>query len=145
MKYWLAAGTHANSQVAINKKIWGVQKKFVKSLKRVEIGDILIIFSRQEKGVPSAITAIFEIISLPYIDDRQIFKSHSIYFTEIYPLRIKLKSMNIFNKPIEFKSMVPFLNFISNKKYWSCHFRGRAITEIPEHDYQKIVEMNSLY
>jgi predicted RNA-binding protein len=143
MKYWLATGTHFNSNVAIKKKIWGAQKMFASSIKKVNIGDILIIFARRENDRPAAITCTFEITSTLYVDNEPIFKSHSPLFTEIYPIRIKLKLIRVFANPVDIKSMVPYLDIFSNKKYWSCHLSGRAISEISKKDFQKINEMNS--
>lgn len=39
---------------------------------------------------------------------------------------------------LDFKSLIPKLNFITNKKRWSGHLMGKAMREIPEEDYRLI-------
>lgn len=58
---------------------------------------------------------------------------------ESFPLRIRLKPVKIFDKPVEFKFLIPKLKFITNKKKWSGHLMGKAMREIPEEDYRLIV------
>jgi len=45
-----------------------------------------------------------------------------------------------FDKPIEFKPLIPKLRFITNKKRWSGHLMGKAMREIPEEDFKLIFE-----
>ena len=58
---------------------------------------------------------------------------------ETFPLRIRLKPAKIFDKPAEFKPLIPKLKFITNRKRWSGHLMGKAMREIPEEDYRLIV------
>ncbi len=57
---------------------------------------------------------------------------------ETFPLRIKLKPVKIFDKPVKFKPLIPKLKFITNRKKWSGHLMGKAMREIPEEDYRLI-------
>ncbi len=54
---------------------------------------------------------------------------------EVFPLRINLKPLRVFDPPVVFKPLIPELKFITNKKMWSGHIRGQAMREIPEEDY----------
>lgn len=56
----------------------------------------------------------------------------------MYPLRIKLKEVKIFENPILFKELVPEMEFIKNKKQWSGSLR-RAMAQIGEGDYNRII------
>jgi len=60
---------------------------------------------------------------------------------ETFPLRIKLKPIKIFEKPVEFKSLIPKLKFITNKRKWSGHLMGKAMRQIPKEDYDIIMSM----
>ena len=56
-------------------------------------------------------------------------------------LRIKLKPIKIFNNPIEFKPLIPKLEFITNKTNWSGHIRGKSMRPITENDYKFILTL----
>jgi predicted RNA-binding protein len=66
-------------------------------------------------------------------------KTHRVK-NEVFPLRIKLKPIKIFDKPVDFKSLIPKLKFIKNKQKWTGHIQGKAMREIPEEDYNLILE-----
>ena len=85
--------------------------------------------------IPSRITGIFEAISEPYKDSTKIFKPYGSEQT--FPYRVKLKPIIMFEKPVNFKELVPKLSFIKNKQRWSGALR-RAMVEIPEKDYNLI-------
>ncbi len=59
--------------------------------------------------------------------------------SESFPYRIKLKPLKIFAKPVNFKSLIPELKFIKNKKKWSGHLMGKAMREIPEEDFELVI------
>jgi predicted RNA-binding protein len=59
---------------------------------------------------------------------------------EVFPLRIKLKTIEVFDPPVEFKPLIPKLTFIKNKTQWSGHIRGQAMRTIPEEDYEFIMK-----
>jgi len=59
---------------------------------------------------------------------------------EVFPLRIRLKPIKIFEKPVDFKSLIPKLKFITNKQKWTGHLMGKAMRQIPEVDYDLITK-----
>ena len=83
----------------------------------------------------TSIGGIFEVVSEPYEDSKKIFKSPP-HLNETYPLRIKIKPLKL--GEVDFKSLIPKLKFITNKKKWSGHLMGKAMREIPEEDYKLI-------
>ncbi len=93
---------------------------------------------------PSRIVAVYEAASEVYRDSSRIFKSPKGMGNETFPLRIKLKLVKIFDKPVEFKPLIPKLKFITNKKRWSGHLMGKAMREIPEEDYKPILGCTTL-
>ena len=86
--------------------------------------------------------AAYEVISEAFVNRSRIFKPPANR-NETFPLRIKLKPIKIFEKPIDFKSLIPKLRFIKNKKKWTGHIQGKAMREIPEEDYKIIVGENN--
>jgi predicted RNA-binding protein len=77
----------------------------------------------------------YEVISEPFKDSKRIFKTPKNMGNESFPWRVKIKPIKIFDKPIEFKSLIPKLKFITNKKKWSGHLMGKAMKEIPKEDF----------
>lgn len=127
----------------INKSwIYGVSKNHLTSLKKVNVGDEILIFVRQEIIdriiYPSIITGLFKIESEIFESQENIFLPPTSYPNEIFPFRVKIAPLKIFKKPIEFKPLVPNINFITNKKHWACHLQGRTIISIPDDDFMYI-------
>lgn len=113
----------------------------INTIARTEPGDTLLIYVGQqvvdkETTLPPAITGCFEITSTVYEDSSRIFTAPPNLGDEIFPLRVKLQPVMIFDPPIEFKPLIPNLAFITNKKQWSGHIRGQTI---PEENYRLIM------
>ena len=89
------------------------------------------------------IVAIYEVVSKTFKDSTRIFKTPKGVENETFPWRIRIKPVKIFEKPIEFKPLIPKLKFIKNKKKWSGHLMGKAMREIPEEDYKLILSQLS--
>lgn len=144
MTRWLAISNRENSDVVIKKNVWGVPKRYINQIEKTNPGDTFLIYVGQivEKDtvLPPAITGEFEIASPVYEDNSRIFTSPPKLGDEIFHLRIKLKPIKIFKDPVEFKPLIPRLQFITNKKQWSGHIRGQAMRTIPDEDYQLIVK-----
>ncbi|TDA25101.1 MAG: hypothetical protein DSO00_09115, partial [Archaeoglobi archaeon] len=60
---------------------------------------------------------------------------------KVYPLRISLRPIAVFPKPLDFRELVPKLGFIKNKRVWAGHIRGKAMREIPERDFETVLEV----
>jgi len=141
---WLAISNRENSDVTIRKNIWGVPKRNVNQISKAQIGDSILVYVGQqiidkETTLPPTITGCFEITSKVCEDTKQIFTAPPKLGDEVFPLRIKLKTNEIFDPPVEFKPFIPKLSFIKNKKQWSGHIRGQAMRTIPEEDYDLIM------
>jgi len=143
MTYWLCITTEENWKVIKEKNIWGVPERHKNTISRVEPGDKLLIYLKQERDkdriVEPRIVAVYEAVSDVFKDSKRIFKSPPGIGNETFPLRIKLKPVKIFEKSIDFKSLIPELKFITNKKKWTGHLMGKAMREIPEEDYNLIL------
>jgi len=148
MTRWLAISNRANSDVTVKKQIWGVPKRYINAISKTKPGDTLLVYVGQQvidkdTTLPPAITVCFEITSEVFEDEKPIFTAPPKLGNEVFPLRIKVKTIEIFDPPVEFKPLIPHLAFITNKKMWSGHIRGRAMRMIPEEDFALIKNSQS--
>jgi len=144
MTRWLAISNRENSEIVIGKNIWGVPRRRINQISKATPGDTLLLYVGQQvvdkdTTLPPAITGAFEVVSEMFEDTTKIFTSPPKLGDEIFPYRIQLKPIRIFDLPVEFKPLIPRLTFITNKKQWSGHIRGQAMRTIPEEDYQLIM------
>jgi len=145
MSYWLCITTEENWNVIKQKNVWGVPERHKNTIARVKPGDKLLIYLKQERDkdriVEPRIVAVYEAVSEVFKDSSKIFKTPPGMSNEVFPLRIKLKPVRIFEKPVDFKSLIPKLKFITNKQKWTGHLMGKAMREIPEDDYELIMSV----
>ena len=144
MAYWLCITNEANWKVIREKNVWGVPKSHKNTIAKVKPGDKLVIYLKQEKVgdevKPSRIVGIYEVVSMPFKDSTRIFSSKGVKSSgEMFPWRVKIKPVKIFDKPIEFKHLIPKLKFIRNKSRWGLYFRGKAMKNISEEDFKLIL------
>jgi len=137
MTYWLCVTNEENWEVIKRNNIWGVPKARRKTLQKVEKGDKLVIYVRGVKNgteqKPPRIVAAYEVSSEPFED------AGSMFLRE-YPYRVKIRPIKIFEKPVEFRSLVPKLAFIKNKQNWNAYVRS-SMRKIPEEDFETIVSL----
>ncbi|AGK61167.1 Uncharacterized protein conserved in archaea [Archaeoglobus sulfaticallidus PM70-1] len=142
MAYWLCITNEDNWRVIKQKNIWGVPERHKNTIAKVRPGDKLLIYLKQERNKDTVkeprIVAVYEAVSEVFKDSNRIFKSPKGMGNETFPLRIKLKPIKIFDRPVEFKPLIPKLKFITNKKKWSGHLMGKAMREITEEDYKVV-------
>ncbi len=144
MAYWLCITNEANWKVIREKNVWGVPERHKNTIAKVKPGDKLLIYLKQERVDKNEvkeprIVAIYEVVSEPFKDSTRIFSSKGMRSNETFPWRVKIRPVKIFDKPIEFKPLIPKLKFITNKKKWSGHLMGKAMREIPKEDYELIM------
>ena len=143
MAYWLCITTEENWNIIKEKNVWGVPQRHKNTITKVKPGDKCLIYvmstKRYKEIIPPRIVAAYEVVSGVFEDRSRIFKSLPRK-SEIYPYRIKLKPIKIFKKPLDFKSLIPELKFIKNKRKWTGHIQGKAMREIPEEDFRLIVK-----
>jgi len=138
MKYWLCVTNQKNWEVIREKNIWGVEERHRDVISKVRPGDRLLIYvmttKKGNETLPPRIVAAYEAVSEMFIDSSRRFKG------KLYPLRIRLRPIAIFPKPLDFRELVPKLGFIKNKEKWAGHIRGKAMGEIPERDFETVLE-----
>jgi predicted RNA-binding protein len=147
MTYWLCITNEENWNVVKAKNIWGVAERHKNTIAKVKNGDKLLVYLKQEKIgdeiKESRIAGVFEAATEVFSDNTRIFKVPKGMGNETFPLRIKLKPVDIFKKPADFKPLIPQLKFITNKKKWAGHLMGKAMREIPEEDFEVISSQKS--
>ncbi len=143
MKYWLCITNEENWKVIKQKNIWGVPERHKNTIAKVKTGDKLLIYIKQGREKDTIreprILAVYEASSEVFKDSTKVFKTPKDMGNETFPLRLKIKPIRIFEEPIEFKSLIPKLKFITNKKRWSGHLMGKAMREIPKEDFDLIL------
>ncbi|MDI6720600.1 MAG: EVE domain-containing protein [Methanomicrobiales archaeon] len=143
MTHWIASSNRDNWKILDAKQIWGVPKRNKNLMHRVKPGDTILVYVRQEKEgdtiLPSAITGAYEVISEPYEDHSRLFVTPKHMGDEVFPYRMKVRPVAVFQEPLEFKPLIKDLKFITNKTTWSGHLR-QAMREIPEEDYRLILK-----
>jgi len=144
MTRWFATSTRENADIVIRKEVWGVPKKDINQINRIRPGDTLLLYVGHEAidqdiTLPPAIIGCFEIVSGIYEDTDPIFTAPRKLGNEVFPLRFKLKTIAIFEPPVEFKPLIPHLRFISEKTQWSEYVGGQAMRAIPEEDHMYII------
>jgi predicted RNA-binding protein len=139
MRYWLCVTNQENWEVIREKNIWGVEERHRNTISKVRPGDKLLIYvmstKKDNESLPPKIVAAYEAISETFTDSSRIFKG------KLYPLRIRLRPIAVFSKPLEFRELVPRLSFIKNKRFWVGHIRGKAMREIPKGDFETVLEV----
>jgi hypothetical protein len=90
---------------------------------------------KDNETLPPRIVAVYEAVSETFTDSNRIFKG------KLYPLRIRLRPIAVFSKPLDFRELVPKLGFIKNKRFWVGHIRGKAMREIPKGDFETVLEV----
>ncbi|MBA2861034.1 EVE domain-containing protein [Methanococcus maripaludis] len=145
MNYFLCITTEENWNVIKEKKIWGVSKRYKNLISKLNLGDYLVIYemgkqkTKTSEAKPQYIRAVYEVTSEIKEDAKKIFEPHPKNPKEVYPLRVKLKEVKILKEPILFRELVPKMEFIKNKRYWSGSLRC-SMAKINENDYKKIIE-----
>ena len=102
MTYWLCVTNEENWEVIKRNNIWGVPKARRKTLQKVEKGDKLVIYLKEERIEgelrPSRIVAVYEVSSKPFEDASRTLLGE-------YPYRVRIKPIKIFKKPVEFRPL----------------------------------------
>lgn len=142
MNYYICITNAENWEIIEKKNIWGVSERYKYIIEKVSKGDILLIYETKKGSKPTYIRAIYKVDGEMYTDSSGVFISPKRFkFTnnEKYPLRLNIKKIIIFEKPIDFKKLVVKIEFIKNKKHWGACFMGRSMINLSEKDYNTIV------
>jgi len=144
MTYWLCTTTEENWRVIREKNVLGVPERRKNTISKVKPSDKLAIYVMQDRVnneiKEPRIVAVYEVVSELFKDSTRIFSSKGVrYSGETFPWRVKSKPIKIFDKPIEFKPLIPKLEFITNKKKWALYLIGKAMVEIPKEDYRPVI------
>lgn len=128
VSYWLCVTDEVNWRVVKNRRVWGVSDRYSAVMERVDVGDLLVFYVK-----PKRICGVFVAASKPYTSTERVFKSAGPSGREVYPHRVRLKSLVVPEECVSFESLIQKLKFIKNKKRWTGHIRG-AMIPIPKED-----------
>jgi predicted RNA-binding protein len=142
----MAITNRKNWGIIKQNNIYGVPYRSANQINKVKIGDNIAFFVKKEtteRGLePSSLVGIYSVTSNVYEEDSDLFEAPVTNLKEAFPLRIKLKPLNIFKDPIVFKDIVPNLKFVKNKINWGGQFQGISIRGIPDVDFQFILDQS---
>lgn len=106
MTYWLCITNEENWNVVETKNVWGVAERHRNTIAKVNKGDTLLMYLKQEKIedelVESRIAGVFEAASEVFEEGIKIFKVPKGMATGMFPLRITRKPVKIFEKAINY-------------------------------------------
>ena len=117
------------------RKVWGVPERSRSQIEAVKPGDVLVFYV-----MPQRVMGIFEVASEPYESSERIFSWGEFGREDLFPHRVKLEPVILAKEPLQFKSLLPKLKFVTNKKMWSGHLR-KAMRTIPREDYDLIFDI----
>ena len=124
------------------KNIWGVPKSRRYTIQNVKKGDKLVVYLKEERvdnnRMPPRIVAVCEATSEAFVDYKKIFEAPRRRPNEVFPYRVRIKPIRIFDKPIEFRNLIPKLRFIKDTKNWKAYVR-LCMREIPKEDFETIL------
>ncbi len=130
--YYLGVTNDENWPIVRDKRVWGLPEGRENLIKRLKKGDYIFIYlmssKKGDETHPPRLAGLFKVASDPYRDSRRIFKGR------VYPNRVKLEPMIVPKKPVEFKPLVPKLEFIKNKQFWSAHLRS-GLVRVTKRDF----------
>ncbi|TAJ45557.1 EVE domain-containing protein [Methanofollis fontis] len=145
MTRWIGTSTRENADIVMKKEVWGVSKKDINQINRIRPGDTLLLYVGQktidrETTLPPAIIGCFEIVSGVSHDTTPIFTVPRKLGNEVFPLRVRLKTVEVFEPPVEFEPLIPRMAFIADKKQWSGQNGGQTMRAITEEDHSYIMK-----
>jgi len=121
-----------NFKVVKDKNIIGSNYK--SKIDKINENDILTFYLKNPQCTISGIGKV----ASKYQDNTKIFEFG------LYSYRLKIKSLNIFEKPINFRDLLDKLSFIKNKSKWQLHlFGSRGLRELSKNDFDIINNYNT--
>ncbi len=143
MSYWIYVTNSDNWAVTKKTNILGASAKHKKMLSRVKKGDECLVYMKgqiiADETIEPKIVAQYKIASTVFEDSKKMFITPPNAPHETFPLRLQLEPSIIFEPPIEFKPLIKRLSFLPNKTYWTGPIRGRAMVQIPQSDFNRII------
>jgi len=134
MNYWLCITNAENWEIIKKENLWGIPEK--RKMPDVKPGDKLVFYVKKQgqKDYPK-IVGVFEAVSEPFDDKTPVFNAPP-KSDEVYPHRVKIKPVKLFDPPKNFKDYIKDLSFIKSKQYWALSLLGRAMIKLPDKDFE---------
>jgi predicted RNA-binding protein len=143
MAYWIYVTNSDNWTITKKTNILGASARYKNALSRVKKGDQCLVYVKGEisagETLRPKIVAQYEIASTVFEDSKKLFVTPPNTPNETFPLRLRLEAVRVFEPPIDFKPLILRLSFLPNKTYWTGPIRGKAVVQIPQSDYDRII------
>ena len=125
MTYWFCAINEETWRITRDRNLWGVGDWQPALISGIKENDRVVFYI-----IGEAFGGTFEVISAPYINEKEFFTG------KLYPNCVKLEARIIPEKPkVPTSECIKELEFLRNKNIWSVHLIGRPVLPIPIHDY----------
>lgn len=123
VNYWLCVTSGENWNVIRKRKTWGVSGRHRRQIAKVKEGDFLVFYVKGQ-----GLAGIFKVVSEPFEDEEKLFKKG------LFPNRVRLESLVLPEKMIQFKELAKKLKFVSVER-WRVHLQVTMRT-ITKEDYE---------
>ena len=133
MTCWIGISEGKEPEIVREKRIWGVAQRHADTISKVHLGDRILLCAR-DRGVPS-LFGVYEVISELFVNQTPIFGDAG----EVYPLRLKLRPVTIFDHPLPLASVAGDLETFAGSADWEAELQGTVMRAIPDTDCTRLI------
>jgi predicted RNA-binding protein len=133
MTCWIGISEGKAPEIVREKRIWGVAQRHADTISKVHLGARLLLCS-PDMGAPS-LFGVYEVISELFVNQTPIFGGSG----EVYPLRLKLRPVTIFDHPLPLASVAGDLETFAGSADWEAELRGTVMRAIPDTDCTRLI------
>jgi predicted RNA-binding protein len=133
MTCWIGISEGKAPDIVREKRIWGVARRHADTISKVHLGDRILLCA-QDMEAPS-LFGVYEVISELFVNQTPIFGEAG----EVYPLRLKLRPVTIFDRPIPLASVAGDLETFAGSTDWKADLQGTAMRAIPDADCTRLI------
>lgn len=136
MVNWLAIINWEDWPFVLEKRIWGVCAKHKELLHQMLADEYLIFYVRPLMQI----RGIYRVVGNPYlVEEKQFINGYKFPMT--FEHVIHLRESVIPDKYLDFRAIIPYLDFFSKNSSWMLKLQGRPLLPLTDHDYRVIRKM----
>ncbi len=144
MAAWLCVTNRENFKIIRDEKMWGVSERHAQIMMgEVKVDDLCVFYLKGEGPYSdrkkAGIGGIFTVISAPFRDYSDTFTSKP-RIDELYPCRVHIQCVKIFEPEMPFRPLVAKINFIKRKNNYGTYIFGRAMRKLSDTDMNIIFD-----
>ncbi|EJG07585.1 Uncharacterized protein family UPF0310 [Methanofollis liminatans DSM 4140] len=133
MTCWIGISEGKAPEIVREKRIWGVAQRHADTISKVHLGDRILLCA-PDMGAPS-LFGVYEVISELFVNQTPIFGGSG----EVYPLRLKLRPVTIFDHPLPLASVAGDLETFAGSADWVADLRETVMRAIPDTDCTRLI------